>query len=90
MNQKELISRIHDSTLMEKKSVGNALSCLADIIHRELKAGRDVTLPGIGKLSVGHRPARTGRNPSTGEKIEIAAKRTPKFAAAKALKDAVA
>lgn len=54
-----------------------------------LAAGGEVTLPGIGKLSVKHKEARTGRNPSSGEAIEIAAKNAPHFSAAKALKDAV-
>jgi DNA-binding protein HU-beta len=54
-----------------------------------LQEGGEVTLPGLGKLSVKTSAARTGRNPKTGETLEIAAKNKPHFSAAKALKDAV-
>ena len=55
----------------------------------QLKAGGEITIPEVGKLSVGNRAARNGRNPKTGESIQIPAKKVPAFSAAKALKDAV-
>ncbi len=89
MNQKELIAAIAEKG-HSKHTVEPILKILGEVIQAELKKGAEVTLPGIGKLSVKHRPARTGRNPKTGETIEIEAKRLPDFTAAKALKDAIA
>ncbi|ABE50987.1 HU family DNA-binding protein [Methylobacillus flagellatus] len=65
------------------------LDALGSVVQEQLARGGEVTLPGIGKLSVTERAARAGRNPRTGEIIPIEAKKTPKFSAAKALKDAV-
>ncbi len=89
MNQKELIAAIaaHGH---EKKTVDAILVALGTVTYAELQKGGEVTLPGIGKIALKHREARTGRNPRTGEAVEIAAKRVPDFTAAKALKDAVA
>jgi len=67
----------------------SVLDALGAVIQEQLSGGGEVTLPGIGKLSVTERAARTGRHPQTGEEIKIAARRVPKFTAAKALKDAV-
>ncbi|MNP62211.1 DNA-binding protein HU-beta [compost metagenome] len=65
------------------------LDQLGEIVSDSLENSDEITLPGIGKLKVGDRPARTGRNPQTGKTIEIAAKKVVKFVAAKALTDAV-
>ncbi len=65
------------------------LDALGSVVQEQLAKGGEVILPGIGKLSVTERSARTGRNPQTGEEILIDAKKAPKFSAAKALKDAV-
>ncbi len=89
MNKQELIDRINKSTLIEKKLVGNVLDCLSDIVAEELENGGEVTLPGLGKLYVADVAERPGRNPATGEEITIAARKAPKFKAAKALKDVV-
>jgi nucleoid DNA-binding protein len=59
---------------------------LTELIQDELAGGGEVSLPGIGKFSTSERKARTGRNPKTGEPIEIAARRVPKFKAGKQLK----
>jgi len=89
MNQAELIQAINAKGI--SKSISQpVLEALALVIKTELQKGGDVTLPGIGKLTVETRSARTGRNPKTGAEIAIAEKRVPKFSASKALKDAVA
>lgn len=89
MNQAELIDTIAGHIDMTKASVKAVLDGLAETVQAELAIDGEVVLPGIGKLSVSQRAARTGRNPQTGEEIKIAAKKAPKFSAAKALKDAV-
>lgn len=65
------------------------LKSLGATVQEQLKAGNEVVLPGIGKLSVKSVAARTGRNPRTGDSVEIPAKNAPKFSASKQLKDAV-
>jgi len=67
----------------------SVLDALGLVVQQQLLKGDEVTLPGIGKFSVTERAARTGRNPQTGDEIQIAARRAPKFTAAKALKDAL-
>lgn len=90
MNQAELIAAIAQANqhTTNKTTVKAILDAQADIVHAQLAIGGDVTLPGLGKFSVARRAARTGRNPATGAEIQIAARDTPKFSAAKALKDA--
>ena len=66
-----------------------AVKAFIDVVAEELKAGEKVQLVGFGTFEVSERSARQGRNPQTGETIEIAASRTPKFKAGKALKDLV-
>lgn len=89
MNQSELIAKIAAISGETKKATEAVLKATADVIAATLKEGGDVTLPGLGKLVVKDRAARTGKNPKTGEAIQIAASKTPGFKAAKALKDAV-
>ena len=90
MNKAQLIEAISKSSLAPAKTVvESVLDTLCEVATGELKAGGEVTLPGIGKLSVTQRAAREGRNPATGEPLKIAAKKAVKFGAAKALKDAV-
>lgn len=93
MNQAQMIDRIsshHSNTGVSKSAIKFVLDAQAEIAHKELAGGGEVTLPGLGKLSVGKRAARKGHNPKTKEPIDIPAKNVPKFSAAKALKDAVA
>ena len=71
------------------RDVENIVGAIFEEITDALASGNRVELRGFGAFSVKNRPARTGRNPRTGETIKIAATRTPKFRAAKALKDAV-
>lgn len=93
MNQQELIDAISNNPNnngVSKVSIKFVLDTQAEVAKGELKKGGEVTLPGLGKLSISKRAARTGRNPATGAEIKIKAKKVPKFTAAKALKDAVA
>ena len=89
MNQSELIAKVAAISGETKKATEAVLKATADVIAATLKEGGDVTLPGLGKLVVKDRAARTGKNPKTGEAIQIAASKAPGFKAAKALKDAV-
>lgn len=89
MNQSELIAKVAAISGETKKATEAVLKATADVIAATLKEGGDVTLPGLGKLQVKSRAARTGKNPKTGEAILIAASKAPGFKAAKALKDAV-
>ena len=89
MNKAELIDAIVAKTEMSKKDADVALTAVVDAIKDALKAGDKVSLVGFGTFSVKERAARTGKNPATGETIEIAACKVPAFAAGKALKDAI-
>lgn len=89
MNQAELVSVIAHEAASPKSEVERVLKVLGTVTQEALKEGDEVTLPGIGKLRVSQRAARTGRNPQTGAAIEIAAKKAPKFTALKVLKDAL-
>jgi DNA-binding protein HU-beta len=89
MNQAELIAAVSESSGVSKKDTEAVLKSLGAVSHSTLKAGGDIALLGIGKLTVKTRAARTGKNPRTGEVLQIDAKVVPHFSAAKALKDAV-
>lgn len=89
MNKAELINAIVEKSEMSKKDAEVALSAVIDSIKDALKAGEKVQIVGFGTFSVKERAARTGKNPATGETIEIAASKVPAFAAGKALKDAI-
>ncbi|SPE17249.1 hypothetical protein PSCFBP2116_P400038 (plasmid) [Pseudomonas syringae] len=75
--------------MRQKTTARKALEQLGHIVADQLESGAEITLPGIGKLKVAERPARTGRNPSTGAAIEIAAKKAIKFVPAKVLNDSI-
>ena len=83
----EIIAGIADAASIEKKQAKAALEALAQMAYKGAKNG--FTIPGLGKLVVVRRKARMGRNPATGEKIRIPAKKVLKFRIAKAAKDAV-
>ena len=87
--KKELIDHIAERTQQSKKDTNIFLDALGDALRESLARGQEVVLPGVGKFTVKARPARTGRNPATGETIQIAARKVPAFNFAKALKDAV-
>lgn len=88
MNKSELIDAIAEAADLSKASAGRALDAVVDTITGALKADDSVSLVGFGTFSVKERAARTGRNPQTGQPIEIAAAKIPSFKAGKALKDA--
>jgi len=89
LTKDQLITDIAESIDAPKTTARNALEQLGQIVADQLEAGSEITLPGIGKLKIAERPARTGRNPSTGAAIEIAAKKVVKFVPAKTLTDAI-
>ena len=89
MNKNDLISSVADSSGLSKAGAGRAVDALFDSIASALKGGGDVRIVGFGTFSVAHRAATTGRNPRTGEAIQIAASKQPKFKAGAPLKDAV-
>jgi len=92
MTKAELIDSLVGAAKVEvtKAQTAAVLDALNAVIAQQLKAGADITLPGLGKFAVKESAERTGRNPATGEAIVIAARKSPKFTAAKALKDVVA
>ncbi len=89
MNKHELIDAIAESVDISKVDAEKALNAVTSSIVTTLQGGDEVAIAGFGKFSCSARKAREGRNPRTGETIQIAASTVPKFKAAKALKDAV-
>ena len=89
MNKAELITAMAAKADLTKEQSSAALAALQSVITETLTAGDKVAIPSLGTFEVKERAARQGRNPATGEKVEIAAKKVPAFKAAKALKDAV-
>ena len=89
MNKTQLIEVIADKSGLKKKEAEAALNAMTEAIAEALKAGDKVQLVGFGTYEVKARAARSGRNPKTGETIQIAASKHPAFTAGKALKDAV-
>jgi DNA-binding protein HU-beta len=89
VNKTELIDHIATTADISKAAAARALDALIGAVKTTLKKNGSVTLVGFGTFSVGKRAARTGRNPRTGEAIEIDAAKVPKFKAGKGLKDAI-
>ncbi len=89
MNKQDLIGEVADAAGMSKTDAGKAVDAVLDGIMHALKKGDEVRLVGFGTFLVTRREASTGRNPRTGEPIEIKASAQPKFKAGKGLKDAV-
>ena len=89
MNKNDLISAVADSSGMTKTDPTKAVEGVFEAITGALKAGDEVRLVGFGTFSVAKRKASTGRNPRTGEPMQIKASSQPKFKAGKGLKDAV-
>lgn len=89
MNKSELIDAVAASADIPKAVAGRALDAVIESVTNALKEQDQVVLVGFGTFAVKDRAARTGRNPQTGEPIEIKAAKVPGFKAGKALKDAV-
>ena len=89
MNKTELISSVAKTAGVSKKDTEQVLNAFFSTVQETLKQNDKVQLPGFGTFEVRERAARTGRNPHTGETIEIAAAKVPAFKPGKALKDAM-
>ena len=89
MNKTQFVEAVAQKAGMTKKEAEAAVNAMTAVVADTLKAGDKVQLIGFGTFEVKARAARSGRNPKTGETIEIAASKTPAFSAGKALKDAV-
>ena len=89
MNKNDLVAFVADTTELSRADAGKAVDAVFEGITDALKKGDEVRLVGFGTFAVTERAASEGRNPRTGEKIQIAASRQPKFKAGKGLKDVV-
>ena len=89
MNKTELVAAVAAAAELSKKDAEKAVNAAVESIANALVQGEKVQIVGFGTLETKERAARTGRNPVTGESIEIAASRVPTFKAGKALKDKV-
>ncbi len=89
MNKADMVTAIAEKAGLSKKDAEKALIAFTDTIEEELKKGEKVQLVGFGTFEVSERAAREGRNPHTGETMNIPASKAPKFKAGKALKDAI-
>ncbi|MDD5939696.1 MAG: HU family DNA-binding protein [Lachnospiraceae bacterium] len=89
MNKTELVAAVAEAAGLSKKDAAKAVEAFTDTIAKELKKGDKVQIVGFGTFEVSERAARTGRNPHTGEEMQIAASKAPRFKPGKALKDAL-
>ena len=89
MNKNDLVSAVADAAGLTKADAGRAVDGVFDSISSALKSGGDVRIVGFGTFSVAHRAATTGRNPRTGEAIQVKASKQPNFKAGAPLKEAV-
>jgi DNA-binding protein HU-beta len=89
MNKSELIDHIASQADISKVQAKKAVDSYHDAVTAELRAGNKVEIAGFGSFSVSERAARTGRNPKTGEALQIKAAKVPKFKAGKGLREAL-
>ena len=89
MNKNDLMAAVSTSAGLSKADASRCVETILDTVTNSLKRGEEVRLVGFGTFSVSHRKATTGRNPRTGESIQIPASKRPKFTVGKALKMAV-
>ena len=89
MNRNELVDAVSNKTELRKSEASKAVDAVFDSIAEALKGGDEVRLVGFGTFSVASRAASEGRNPRTGEKIQIAASKQPKFKPGKGLRDSL-
>ena len=89
MNRSQLIDSVAEGSGLSKADAGRALDAVLDAIQSSVANGDKVSLTGFGTFELRERAARTGRNPQTGETMQVAASKAPAFKAGKAFKDAV-
>lgn len=89
MNKADIIDKVHDVVGGTRAEAEKSVETMIDCITDALRSGKEVSVAGLGIFSTKTRGGRTGRNPRTGESIEIPSMRVPKFRAGKALKEAV-
>lgn len=89
MNKTEFVAAVAEQAGLSRKDAEAAVKAFTDVVAAEMAKGEKVQLVGFGTFEVADREARMGRNPKSGEPMEIAASRMPKFKAGKALKDMV-
>ena len=89
MNKSQLVDKISEGADLSKAAAGRALDSFIEAVGEALKSGDQVSLVGFGTFLLRERASRSGRNPQTGETIEIAAAKIPAFKAGKVLKDSV-
>jgi len=90
MKKDEIVQAVADAAGIEKAAANRALDAVVDVITKQVSSGQKIQVPGLGTFEPRERNAREGRNPQTGETIQIAATTTPGFKAATAFKNAVA
>jgi len=89
VTKSEFVDQVADRAGLSKRDAASAVDAVLDTIESTLSRGGEITFSGFGKFSVSQRSAREGRNPATGERIQIAASRVPKFTSGAGLKKAV-
>ena len=89
MNKSDIVARVAHRTSLSRAQAQDALNAVFEVIQDGLSNGDTITLIGFGTFSTKSRAARTGRNPRTGQRMAIAASKTPSFKAGKSLRDAV-
>jgi DNA-binding protein HU-beta len=89
VNKNDLVEQIAERSGLSKTQASEALGATISAIEEGLAAGQEIAITGFGKFSVAHRGPREGVNPSTGERIHIAATKAPRFSAGSKLKDAI-
>jgi DNA-binding protein HU-beta len=85
----DFVAAVSEKTGLNKKESTKAMQAVLDVIMEEVSAGKRISLPGFGTFTLKERAARKGRNPQTGEELEIAASKSPGFSAAKSWKDEI-
>lgn len=89
LSKSEFVAKVSEKTELTKKDAEKAVNAFLETIQESMVAGETVSFVGFGSFEVRERAARKGRNPQTGEEIQIAASKVPAFKPGKSLKDAV-
>jgi DNA-binding protein HU-beta len=89
VTKQEFVDQVSSTSGLGKKEAGDAVDAVLTVIQETLSRGGEISFTGFGKFTVADRGARQGVNPQTGERIQIAASRVPRFSAGSALKNAV-